>query len=59
MYGGSARCPRCEGSLVRVRRRLFDRVLSIFGARHRVQCISCRWEGLRRATGTDRYSNLR
>jgi len=45
--GRSLRCPRCQGSLVRVRRRLLDRIISLVSPRHRYRCVAigCGWEG--------------
>jgi hypothetical protein len=41
------RCPRCRGALVRVRRTLFDRLVSFVAPRRRYRCraIGCGWEG--------------
>ncbi|MEP7209167.1 MAG: hypothetical protein ABI920_19715, partial [Casimicrobiaceae bacterium] len=52
-------CPKCGGDLVRVKRRLIDRVISLFGPVHRCACTQCRWRGRLPATGVDRYSTLR
>jgi hypothetical protein len=40
-------CPRCNGSVYRVPRRVVDRLLSVFVAvrRHRCDEIGCHWEG--------------
>jgi len=40
-------CPRCQGAVVRIRRRAIDRLVSLFSARHRYRCqsIGCGWEG--------------
>ena len=40
-------CPRCNGTVVRVRRRAIDRLLSHFRTVYRYQCLSlhCRWRG--------------
>jgi len=41
-------CPMCaEGYLIRVRRRVVDRLLSLFVLVHRYRCpcFSCQWEG--------------
>ena len=40
-------CPECHSSLIRVRRRFIDRVLSFFYPVHRYHCRSfvCNWEG--------------
>jgi hypothetical protein len=49
-------CPRCHGSIVRVRRHLIDRLISLVLRRHRYRCLSmgCGWEGsLRRRAGVD------
>jgi len=48
--GASARgviCPRCKGSVDRIRRQLVDRVISMFTPVYRYRCWSdnCRWEG--------------
>jgi hypothetical protein len=41
------RCPRCRGQIVRVPRRPFDRVMSVFMLRWRYRCraMGCGWEG--------------
>lgn len=40
-------CPRCNGSLMRVRRHFADRMVSLFSPVRRYRCDSfaCRWEG--------------
>jgi hypothetical protein len=40
-------CPRCGGVLVRVRRKPFDRLLSLLSPRRRYRCrvMGCGWEG--------------
>jgi len=40
-------CPHCGGYIVRVRRRMRDRIFSIFGTVHRYRCqyFPCQWEG--------------
>lgn len=40
-------CPRCGGSIYRIRRRFVDRVISLFTAVRRYRCTDCdcRWEG--------------
>jgi len=40
-------CPKCGAPLRRVRRRIGDRVLSLFWPlrRYRCQDVLCRWEG--------------
>jgi hypothetical protein len=45
------RCPRCAGALVRVRRTLWDRLLSLVAPRRRYRCrgMGCGWEGTLRA----------
>lgn len=47
--GGTSqrRCPRCGAFLVRVPRRLRDRIISIARPVQRYQCIgfTCHWEG--------------
>jgi hypothetical protein len=43
----SEHCPRCQGAVVRVPRRVIDRVVSLISPRHRYRCqsIGCGWEG--------------
>ena len=40
-------CPRCQASVLRVRRRLLDRLISAVYPVHRYRChsIICHWEG--------------
>jgi hypothetical protein len=40
-------CPRCGGEIIRIRRRLFDRFLSLFRPVRRFRCASpgCEWRG--------------
>ncbi len=40
-------CPRCGSVLVRVRRKPFDRLLSLLSPRRRYRCraMGCGWEG--------------
>jgi len=51
VYGSKAcegaRCPRCNGGVVRIRRRAFDRLVSLVSPRHRFRCAAfgCGWEG--------------
>jgi hypothetical protein len=51
LYGSKAqdgiRCPRCSGGVVRIRRRAFDRLVSLVSPRHRFRCAAfgCGWEG--------------
>lgn len=50
-------CPRCSGSVVRIKRRLRDRLLSmLFVKVHRFRCeaLGCSWEGNRKAIDTPR-----
>jgi hypothetical protein len=44
-------CPRCQGALVRIRRRPIDRFVSLILPRRRYRCmaIGCGWEGTFRA----------
>jgi hypothetical protein len=44
---GAAACPRCGGTVQRIRRRWIDRVLSVFARLRRYRCHSplCGWEG--------------
>jgi len=45
---GSYACPMCgKGGLLRIRRRLVDRILSLFARRRRFRCThsGCQWEG--------------
>jgi hypothetical protein len=44
-YGPSNICPRCGGTLWRVRRRLFDRLVSLVSPRKRFRCYQCQWKG--------------
>jgi len=48
-------CPRCQGYVIRVPRRLVDRVMSLLLPRQRYSCQSagCHWEGNLRP-GADR-----
>ena len=41
------KCPRCDGDLIRIRRRLVDRMVSLFTPVRRFRCVSlgCTWEG--------------
>ena len=41
------KCPNCGGTLVRVKRRLIDRVLHLFKPTKRFRCewLGCGWEG--------------
>jgi hypothetical protein len=40
-------CPMCEGYLIRIPRRVTDRLLSKFVLMHRYRCpdFACQWEG--------------
>jgi hypothetical protein len=40
-------CPRCAGNLLRIRRRVIDRLLSLFVPMHRYECLHsfCLWKG--------------
>jgi transposase-like protein len=44
---GGLRCPRCRAGVVRIRRRTFDRLVSLFSPRQRFRCAAfgCGWEG--------------
>ena len=44
---GQHRCPQCAGPLARIARRPVDRLLSLFGAKHRYRCrgFLCQWVG--------------
>ena len=47
-YPGSYACPVCgQPGLLRVRRRLIDRILSVFLSQRRFRCTQpgCAWEG--------------
>jgi hypothetical protein len=46
-------CPRCAGSVERVRRRLIDRIVSVFVPVRRYRCRNdaCSWEGNLRSAG--------
>ena len=48
-------CPLCGDSLIRVSRRPVDRLLSLFGSKHRYRCrgFACQWEGNMRASDHD------
>jgi hypothetical protein len=41
------RCPRCQGALIRIRRRPIDRLISLISPRRRYRCVAigCGWEG--------------
>jgi hypothetical protein len=41
------RCPRCQGTIIRVRRRTLDRLINLVLTRHRYRCtaVGCGWEG--------------
>jgi hypothetical protein len=59
---GLAPCPQCRGDLFRIRRRLIDRMLSLFVPVQRYSCqrFSCKWEGNLRATMRNSpFSDLR
>lgn len=51
---GRLACPRCGLDLVRVQRRLLDRLISLIAPRHRYRCRAhtCQWEGAVRAGAT-------
>ncbi len=53
--GDRPACPRCGADLVRVRRRLVDRLLSLFAPVHRYRCRQhdCQWEGTIRVAAPD------
>ena len=38
-------CPRCGKGLYRIRRRAFDRFLSLVKEVHRYRCHACAWQG--------------
>ena len=40
-------CPRCQGEVVRIHRRRFDRLVSLFYPVWRYRCcnVNCCWEG--------------
>jgi len=44
--GHRIRCPRCNGYVDRIRRRLFDRIVSLFTPVRRYRCWNhdCKWE---------------
>lgn len=46
-------CPRCNGYVIRVPRRLIDRVVSLLLPRQRYSCqtTGCHWEGNLRPVG--------
>ena len=50
----ACKCPRCDGDLIRIRRRPIDRLLSLFVSLRRFQCTNpgCNWNGNLRK---DRY----
>ncbi len=56
---GLAPCPKCSGDLFRIRRRLIDRVKSLFVPVQRYSCqrFSCKWEGNLPATRSDSPSS--
>ena len=43
----ACKCPRCEGDLIRIRRRPIDRMFSLFVSVRRFRCVNlgCIWEG--------------
>ncbi|MFZ5511404.1 MAG: hypothetical protein ACOZCP_15270 [Pseudomonadota bacterium] len=43
----TAKCPVCGGPVLRIRRRLVDRIISLLRpvARYRCQSARCQWEG--------------
>lgn len=51
LHSSGFACPRCNASVFRVSRRLFDLFISIFMPVRRYRCISmeCNWEGSLRA----------
>ena len=50
----ACKCPRCDGDLIRIRRRPIDRLISLFVSVRRFRCVTlgCNWEGNMRK---DRY----
>ncbi len=52
-------CPHCGKPLDRVRRRLIDRLVSLFAPVRRYRCrnFSCRWEGNLRKSVEDAQSS--
>jgi hypothetical protein len=47
LVAGARLCPRCNGELVRVKRRLIDRVMHWGSPRYRYRCyaLDCQWSG--------------
>ncbi|BAL27249.1 hypothetical protein AZKH_p0366 (plasmid) [Azoarcus sp. KH32C] len=52
-------CPRCNGTVYRVQRRLIDLLLSAFVPVHRYRCntMGCNWEGNQRVSRDSRKSD--
>ena len=50
----ACQCPRCDGQLVRIRRRLIDRLYSLVVPVRRFRCgtMGCTWKG---NLGKDKY----
>jgi len=55
------KCLRCAGPLTRIRRRAFDRLVSLFVPIHRYRCpyFLCQWEGNLRVPGRRGHDNYR
>ncbi len=53
-------CPRCNGELDRIRRRLVDRLVSLFAPCYRYRCrsLGCHWEGNLPRTSLDGNGRL-
>ena len=53
-------CPKCAGVLVRVPRRLIDRVTSIFSPVKRYYCplFSCQWKGNLSSEQNSAFTNV-
>jgi hypothetical protein len=49
-------CPQCGGSAIRIKRRMRDRLISLFHEVHRFRCeqLGCCWEGNLRVEMTPR-----
>ncbi len=49
-------CPHCQGTVVRIRRRVVDRLISVVSPRQRFRCAAfgCGWEGTLRAKRWER-----
>jgi hypothetical protein len=55
------KCPMCQGRLIRTRRRVVDRVRSLFGPVKRYRCanFACQWHGNIAESRTDAWDSSR